>query len=177
MQKIAGRLEEIFLNHHVIHFPMKATFAAGCFWGVEYDFSQVPGVKSTVVGYIGGDEKKYPKPSYEEVCTNKAGYAEAVQIEFDPKKVTYEKLLGIFWKIHDPTTVNRQGPDIGAQYRSAVFYHTEVQKKAALESLKKQEQIIGRKIATQIVPATTFFRAEDYHQKYAEKHGGAVCHI
>ena len=152
-----------------------ATFAAGCFWGVEADFREVKGVLSTAVGYIGG---AVPNPTYEMVCTHLTGHAEAVQVDFDPQVVTYEQLLEVFWKIHDPTQVNRQGPDVGTNYRSAIFYHTPDQQKAAqasLEKLQKSGLFGNRKIATQIVPAGPFYRAEEYHQRYLEKHGRAAC--
>ena len=156
---------------------MKATFAAGCFWSVEYEFSQLPGIISMQAGYIDGDEKNYPKPTYEQVCSKKTNYAEAVEVEFDEKKISYEKLLEIFWNLHDPTTLNRQGPDVGTQYRSAIFYHSSEQKSEAESSMKKRQAKISGKIVTQISQAPTFFRAEEYHQKYAEKHGGPTCHM
>lgn len=154
----------------------KATFAAGCFWGVEAAFRRVKGVISTQVGYTGGT---FPNPTYEDVCTDRTGHAEAVQIEFDPAQVTYEQLLDVFWSIHDPTTLNRQGPDVGTQYRSAIFYHSPEQEAAARAS-KEQQQNSGRyrrPIVTEIVPATTFYRAEEYHQRYYEKHGITHCAI
>jgi peptide-methionine (S)-S-oxide reductase len=151
-----------------------ATFGAGCFWGVEELFRQVPGVAETAVGYMGG---KLPKPTYEDVCTDRTGHAEVVQLKFDPAKVSYDKLLEAFWESHDPTTVNRQGPDIGSQYRSVVFYHNSDQKRAA--ELMRQEleesQRFPRKIVTEIEPASTFWRAEEYHQRYFEKKGGGTC--
>jgi len=153
----------------------KATFAAGCFWGVESGFQCVHGVVSTMVGYTGG---KTRNPTYEEVCTDRTGHAEAVQIEFDPSVVTYEKILDVFWSLHDPTTRNRQGPDWGSQYRSVIFYHTPEQQAAALaskENLSKSGKY-RRPIVTEIVPAGEFYRAEEYHQKYHEKHGGS-CRI
>lgn len=154
----------------------KATFAAGCFWGVEATFRRLPGVISTRVGYIGG---KTANPTYEDVCTNDTGHAEAVEITYDPAKVSYDKLLNVFWENHDPTTLNRQGPDWGTQYRSAIFYHSPEQKKTA-ETSKEAIDQSGRfrnKIVTQIVPATAFYEAEDYHQQYLEKRGVATCHI
>lgn len=154
----------------------KATFAAGCFWGVEAEFRDVKGVKDAVVGYTGG---AIPNPSYEQVCTHATGHAEAVEITFDPGVVSYAQLLDVFWKIHDPTQVNRQGPDIGDNYRSAIFCHTPEQLKAAKASRDKLEhdKTFGdRKIATQIVAAAPFYRAEEYHQRYLEKHGRAKCH-
>ncbi|HXP43248.1 MAG TPA: peptide-methionine (S)-S-oxide reductase MsrA [Candidatus Acidoferrales bacterium] len=154
----------------------KATFAAGCFWGVEATFRQMPGVIATRVGYIGGNTEN---PSYKEVCTDRTGHAEAVEVEFDPAKVRYEDLLRVFWENHDPTQLNRQGPDWGTQYRSAIFFHTPEQQTAALaskESLEKARRY-SKPIVTQIVPAVTFFPAEDYHQQYLEKRGMASCHI
>jgi len=154
----------------------KATFAAGCFWGVEATFRQMPGVIATRVGYIGGNTEN---PTYKEVCTDRTGHAEAVEVEFDPAKVRYEDLLKVFWENHDPTQLNRQGPDWGTQYRSAIFFHTPEQQIAALaskESLEKTRRY-SKPIVTQIVPAVTFFPAEDYHQQYLEKRGMASCHI
>jgi peptide-methionine (S)-S-oxide reductase len=154
----------------------KATFAAGCFWGVEATFRQLPGVTSTRVGYIGG---KTENPTYKEVCTDRTGHAEAVEVDFDPSKVSYEKLLDVFWENHDPTQLNRQGPDWGAQYRSAIFYHSpeqEAQAKASKENLEESHRF-SKPIVTQIVPAATFYEAEDYHQQYLEKRGLASCHI
>ena len=153
-----------------------ATFGAGCFWGVEEAFRKTAGVIETAVGYMGGNRVS---PTYEAVCTDRTGHAEVVQIEFDPSQVTFEHLLEVFWQIHDPTTLNRQGPDVGTQYRSAVFYHDEGQKEAASE-LKERLQASGkfrRPIVTEISPASTFWRAEEYHQRYFEKHGGASCHL
>ena len=154
----------------------KATFAAGCFWGVEATFRQVPGVTSTRVGYTGG---KTPNPSYEDVCTDNTGHAEAIEITYDPTKVSYEQLLNVFWENHDPTTLNRQGPDWGTQYRSAIFFHSPDQESAA-KSSKEELDHSGRfpnKIVTEILPAATFYPAEDYHQQYLEKRGMASCHI
>src|SRR3954469_14948977 len=145
----------------------KATFAAGCFWGVEATFRQLPGVTSTRVGYIGGQTEN---PTYKAVCTDRTGHAEAVEVEFDPSKVPYTDLLNVFWENHDPTQVNRQGPDWGTQYRTVIFYHTDDQKRAA-EASKATLTASGkfrRPIATQIVPATDFWKAEDYHQQYLE---------
>lgn len=154
----------------------KATFAAGCFWGVEDIFRQIDGVASTAVGYIGGTTMN---PSYKEVCTGRTGHAEAVQIEFDPEKVSYLELLAGFWKSHDPTTANRQGPDLGTQYRSAIFFHDSDQEKDAIDSKKvlTEKGAFQRPIVTQIVPATEFYRAEDYHQQYFEKQGIRACHF
>jgi peptide-methionine (S)-S-oxide reductase len=154
----------------------KAIFAAGCFWGVEATFRQLPGVISTRVGYTGGD---YPNPTYKEVCTDRTGHAEAVEVEYDPTKLSYETLLETFWENHDPTQLNRQGPDWGTQYRSAIFFTTpeqEVAAKASKAALEKSHRY-SKPVVTQIVPATTFFQAEDYHQQYLEKKGLASCHI
>jgi peptide-methionine (S)-S-oxide reductase len=154
----------------------KATFAAGCFWGVEATFRQLPGVISTRVGYTGG---KTENPTYQQVCTDMTGHAEAVEIEYDPAKISYEKLVDVFWENHDPTQLNRQGPDWGSQYRSAVFFHSPEQEEAALKSKEALERS-GRyrnKIVTQVVPAVAFYLAEDYHQQYLEKRGLATCHI
>jgi len=153
-----------------------ATFAAGCFWGVESTFKQVKGVVETTVGYTGGTT---PNPTYRQVCTGITGHAEAVLIKYDPKIVSYEELLSIFWRIHNPTTPNRQGPDMGTQYRSAIFYHNEDQKKAAEKSKEEYDRsgVYADKAVTQIVPASTFYEAEEYHQDYNEKHGGGSCHV
>jgi peptide methionine sulfoxide reductase msrA/msrB len=153
-----------------------ATFAAGCFWGVEEAFKQIEGVIETTVGYTGGS---YPHPTYEQVCTGKTGHAEAVCIKFDPKIVSYEDLLSEFWRIHDPTTPNCQGPDVGTQYRSAIFYHNEAQKEAAERSREEfdRSRVYSNKAVTEIVPASTFYPAEDYHQDYFEKQGGGSCHV
>jgi len=153
----------------------KAIFAAGCFWGVEEEFRNTPGVVATTVGYTGGS---LANPTYERVCGGNTGHAEAVEVEFDPQQVTYAQLLDIFWSAHDPTTVNRQGPDIGEQYRSAIFYLTPQQDEAA-RAAKEQLQRSGkfaRPIATQIVAATQFYRAEDYHQQYLAKRNVKACH-
>lgn len=154
----------------------KATFAAGCFWGVEAAFRQVPGVVDAAVGYTGG---KLANPTYEDVCSDRTGHAEAVQVEFDPTRVSYDRLLDVFWENHDPTTKNRQGPDVGTQYRSAIFFHDADQEKAAAESRNRLEKSgrFRRPIVTEIVPAPTFWRAEEYHQRYLEKHGLAHCKI
>ena len=154
----------------------KATFAAGCFWGVEAAFRQIPGVISTRVGYTGGQKSN---PSYQDVCTDRTGHAEAVEVEYDPAKVSYNELLKVFWENHDPTQLNRQGPDWGSQYRSAIFFHTPEQEaaaKASKEALEKSGQY-RKPIVTQIAPATQFYEAEDYHQQYLEKRGLATCHI
>ena len=154
----------------------KATFAAGCFWGVEANFRRVNGVIATAVGYTGGH---FQDPTYRDVCTGKTGHAEAVDILFDPAVVSYAQLLEVFWKIHDPTTLNRQGPDVGTQYRSAIFYHNEEQRSLAIGS-KEAVQISGKfkkPIVTEIMPASTFYRAEEYHQQYFEKGGMGGCMI
>ena len=154
----------------------KAMFAAGCFWGVEAAFRSVPGVVATAVGYSGGRTKN---PTYEDVCTDRTGHAEVVQVEFDPSRVSYGQLLDVFWNEHDPTQVNRQGPDIGSQYRSAVFYSTPEQRAAAVASKEAVEKSgrYRKPIATEISPASEFFPAEEYHQKYLEKRGLATCKI
>ena len=151
----------------------KATFAAGCFWGVEAAFRQIPGVTDTRVGYTGG---ALANPTYRDVCTDRTGHAEAIEITFDPAKVSYDQLLDKFWSFHDPTTLNRQGPDYGTQYRSAVFFHSPEQEKAAQASKERWQAQFTRPIVTQVVPATTFYPAEDYHQRYLEKRGQSVCH-
>ena len=154
----------------------QATFAAGCFWGVEATFRQVEGVIDTAVGYTGGHTES---PTYEEVCTDGTSHAEAVLVEFDPDVVTYEQLLGVFWQCHDPTQVNRQGPDTGSQYRSVVFTRTPEQKAAAEASKVRLDGsgAFARPIATEIVPAVAFTRAEEYHQRYLEKQGKASCRL
>lgn len=152
-----------------------ATFAAGCFWGVEEAFTKTKGVKSTRVGYIGGN---LPNPTYEDVCTDRTGHAEALQVKYDPKEISYEELLDLFWSIHNPTTKNRQGPDIGSQYRSIIFYHTPEQESIAKKSKQELDASnkFQNKIVTEIVPASTFYPAEDYHQKYYQKIGGGSCY-
>ena len=154
----------------------KATFAAGCFWGVEAAFRQIEGVTATRVGYTGGDFKN---PTYKDVCSGTTGHAEAVEVEYDPSKVTYEELLKVFWENHDPTTLNRQGPDVGTQYRSAVFFLTPEQEAAAKASKEKLQRNgkYKRPIVTEINPASEFYPAEDYHQQYLEKRGLAHCRI
>jgi peptide-methionine (S)-S-oxide reductase len=154
----------------------KATFAAGCFWGVEATFRQVDGVTATRVGYTGG---KLDNPTYKDVCTDRTGHAEAVEVEYDPARVSYDQLLNIFWENHDPTQLNRQGPDYGSQYRSAIFFESPEQEQAARASKENLEKSgrFNRPIVTQIVPAVTFYEAEDYHQQYLEKRGMASCHI
>lgn len=154
----------------------KATFAAGCFWGVEATFRQLPGVTATRVGYTGGNTAN---PTYKEVCTDRTGHAEAVEVDYDPSKVSYAQLLQVFWENHDPTQLNRQGPDWGTQYRSAIFFHSPEQEAEARKSKQELEKAsrYNKPIVTQIVPATTFYEAEDYHQQYLEKRGLATCHI
>jgi len=153
-----------------------ATFAAGCFWGVQAAFDEVKGVVRTTVGYTGGHTEK---PTYQDVCSDQTGHAEAVEVVFDPAAVNYEELLSKFWAVHDPTARNRQGPDVGSQYRSAIFYHSPEQKAAAVAAKERLEKAraFPRRIVTQIVPAATFWPAEEYHQKYFKKHGGGTCHI
>ena len=151
-----------------------ATFAAGCFWGVEAAFRQVPGVLDVVSGYVGGH---VDNPTYRQVCGHATGHAEAVEVTFDPQRVDYESLLNVFWQIHDPTQLNRQGPDVGDQYRSAIFTHGEEQERAAVESKEREQRNRARPIVTQILPAPRFWPAEEYHQRYFEKNGGAACHV
>jgi len=153
----------------------KATFGAGCFWGVQYEFDKLDGVVETTVGYMGGHKKK---PTYEEVCSDKTGHAEVVEIKYDPEKISYENLLKKFFEVHDPTQFNKQGPDIGSQYRSVIFYYDDKQEEIA-EKMKKDLQDSGkfgaRTIATAIEAAQDFWKAEDYHQKYVDKTGRKVC--
>jgi peptide-methionine (S)-S-oxide reductase len=150
----------------------KATFAAGCFWHVEEDFRTIKGVKETMVGYTGGDMKD---PKYEDVCSDETGHAEAVEVIFDPSVVSYEKLLDVFWSHHDPTTVNRQGFDVGTQYRSAIFYHSDEQKKVAQASKKNIQTKFKNPVVTEIIKAGPFYKAEEYHQKYLMKRGLKTC--
>ncbi|MCO5550533.1 hypothetical protein L7F22_004020 [Adiantum nelumboides] len=145
-----------------------ATFAAGCFWSVELAFQRVPGVVKTTVGYTQGKTKN---PTYQEVCSGRTNHTEAVMLEYDPEQVTYEKLLEVFWGKHDPTQLNRQGNDIGTQYRSGIYFHTPQQEEAARESLEAVERRIGKKVMTEILPAGEFYPAEEYHQRYLEKGG------
>ena len=154
----------------------KAPFGAGCFWGVEEVFRKIKGVEKTTVGYMGGTLKN---PTYEDVCTDKTGHAEVIQVEYDPKKVSYENLLEIFWGIHNPTQLNRQGPDYGTQYRSVIFYHDEKQKKIAEASKDKlgKSKKYSKPIATEITRAGEFYKAEEYHQRYLQKKGLASCKI
>jgi peptide-methionine (S)-S-oxide reductase len=150
----------------------KALFAAGCFWGVEAAFREVPGVTATSVGYSGGTAEN---PTYEQVCSGRTGHAETVQVEYDPSQVSYEQLLQVFWEAHDPTTLNRQGPDVGTQYRSAIFVEGPEQEATAIASRERRQAALRRPIVTEITPATTFWRAEEYHQQYLEKRGAAHC--
>jgi peptide-methionine (S)-S-oxide reductase len=152
----------------------RATFAAGCFWGVEAAFREVEGVLDTAVGYTGGD---LAAPSYKRVCRGDTGHAEAVEVWFDPAQLTYEELLEVFWRIHNPTTRNRQGWDIGSQYRSAIFHHGPGQGALAIASRERRKASLRKPIVTQIAPASTFYRAEDYHQRYLEKQGRAACAV
>jgi peptide-methionine (S)-S-oxide reductase len=154
----------------------KATFGAGCFWGVEANFRQLPGVTATAVGYEGG---ALNQPTYKEVCTDRTGHAEVVEVDYDPAVVSYERLLDLFWASHNPTQLNRQGPDVGTQYRSVIFFHTPEQEQTAIQSRDRLAESgkYRSPIVTQIVPATTFWKAEDYHQQYLEKRGLASCHI
>jgi peptide-methionine (S)-S-oxide reductase len=156
--------------------PEIATFGAGCFWGIEAAFRKVPGVVDAAVGYSGGHTQN---PTYRDVCTDTTGHAEVVQVTFDPVKVSYEQLLDVFWAVHDPTQMNRQGPDYGKQYRTAIFFHTAEQEAAAKKSKQVLEDSgkLRRPIATEITPAGTFWRAEEYHQRYLEKRGAGSCHI
>lgn len=150
----------------------RATFAAGCFWGIEASFREMEGVVATKVGYTGGTAAD---PTYEQVCSDRTGHAEAVEVWFDPALLSYDELVSAFWSIHDPTTPNRQGWDLGSQYRSAIFFHDADQERHAIVSRERRQQNLSRPIVTQIVPAAPFYDAEDYHQRYFEKHGGAAC--
>ncbi len=154
----------------------KATFGAGCFWGVEAAYRQLPGVLSTRVGYLGGTMEN---PTYRDVCSGRTGHAEVVEVTYDADRLTYDDMLTVFWDNHNPTTLNRQGPDIGTQYRSAIFYHDDQQKEAAFASKEERENSgkYRNPIVTEITPATTFYEAEDYHQQYLEKRGLSSCHI
>ena len=167
-----GNIKNIFENKGKTEL---ATFAAGCFWGVEAIFNELDGVVETSVGYIGGHLKN---PTYRDVCTAQTGHAEAVQIKYDPNVISYEKLLDYFWRLHDPTTLDRQGWDVGSQYRSAVFYHNESQKREAELSKGKFDNsgVFNTKAVTEISSAVEYYRAEEYHQKYFAKNGGGACH-
>jgi len=151
-----------------------ATFGAGCFWGVEAAYRQIQGVKSTRVGYAGGDTEN---PTYKDVCSGTTNHAEVVEVTFDPARVSYEELLDVFWANHDPTQVNRQGPDVGTQYRTVVFFHSPEQEKSALASRDSLKDSLDRPIATQVVPAESLWEAEDYPQQYLEKRGLSTCRI
>ena len=151
-----------------------ATFGAGCFWGIEVAFRQVPGVDDAAVGYCGGTLEN---PTYQDVCTGTTGHAEVVEVKFDSEQVTYETLVDLFWQCHDPTTLNRQGPDVGTQYRSAIFFHSPEQQQAAEASRATAQERISRPITTEITEASTFYRAEEYHQQYLEKRGLGSCHL
>jgi peptide-methionine (S)-S-oxide reductase len=154
----------------------KATFGAGCFWGVEAAFRQLPGVVDTAVGYAGGG---LPNPTYEDVCSDETGHAEVVEVTYNPKRLSYDQLLKVFWENHDPTQLNRQGPDVGNQYRSAIFFHSPAQREIAFASKEALEKSgrYRKPVVTEITPAQTFWRAEDYHQRYLEKRGLASCKI
>jgi peptide-methionine (S)-S-oxide reductase len=154
----------------------KATFGAGCFWGIEAAFRQIPGVVSTAVGYMGGTVEE---PSYRKVCTGRTGHAEVVQVTYDPERLSYDDVLGVFWDNHDPTTRDRQGPDVGTQYRSAVFFHDDDQEKTARRAIEELEASgrFRRPIVTEVTAAATFWPAEDYHQQYLEKRGLSTCRI
>ena len=154
----------------------KAMFGAGCFWHVEAAFQGVPGITATAVGYSGGSQEQ---PSYRDVCTGRTGHAEVVELEYDPSRISYEELLDIFWKIHDPTTLNRQGPDVGSQYRSAIFVYSPAQEAAARASKEKLQASgrLSRPVVTEITPASKFWRAEEYHQRYFEKTGQRSCGV
>ncbi|CAN5569877.1 peptide-methionine (S)-S-oxide reductase MsrA [soil metagenome] len=158
------------------HVQEKATFGAGCFWGVEAAYRQTPGVISTAVGYLGGTLEN---PSYQDVCTGRTGHAEVVEVVYDPERISYDELLDVFWANHDPTTLNRQGPDRGTQYRSAIFFHDGEQENAARASKEALERSgkLRRQVVTEITPASTFYLAEGYHQQYLEKRGLATCRI
>ncbi len=151
-----------------------ATFAAGCFWQIEVEFRNTEGVTDAIVGYTGGDAAD---PTYEQVCTGATGHAEACEVRFDPELVSYEQLLAVFWRIHDPTQLNRQGPDIGSQYRSAIFFHSPEQESEAIASREEAQKRFPSPIVTEIVPAAHFWPAEEYHQRYLEKRGVASCRI
>jgi peptide-methionine (S)-S-oxide reductase len=176
-KRYAKRLHS-YHNHSILLLmgTEKAIFGAGCFWGVEETFRNLKGVLSTAVGYAGGMKEN---PAYEDVCTDKTGHAEVVEVEFDPSQTTYDELLDVFWSNHNPTTLNRQGPDVGTQYRSVIFYHSPEQKLAAETSRKKIDMSgrFRRPVVTQIEPAPKFWRAEEYHQRYLQKRGQSHCAI
>ena len=173
-KRVVARREQT--QHRLRMQTEKATFGAGCFWGVEETFRNLKGVLSTAVGYVGGTKEN---PTYENVCTDKTGHAEAVEVEFDPAQISYDQLLDVFWSNHNPTTLNRQGPDIGTQYRSVIFYHSPEQQAAAKASKEKVEKSrrFNRSVVTQIEPAPNFWRAEEYHQRYLQKRGKSHCAI
>ena len=152
----------------------KATLGAGCFWGVEATFRRLAGVKDNAVGYMGG---KLKNPTYKDVCTDSTGHAEVLEVTFDPEVISYHDMLEVFWDNHNPTTLNRQGPDVGTQYRSAIFYHSPEQEAEAKASRDAAQSRFPRPIVTEIVPATEFWRAEEYHQQYLEKRGLSQCHF
>lgn len=152
----------------------KATFGAGCFWGVEAAFRRLAGVRATAVGYMGGE---LANPTYKQVCTDTTGHAEVVEVTFDPEVISYHDLLDVFWQNHDPTQLNRQGPDWGTQYRSAIFFHSPEQEQQARAAIAELQPQVSKPIVTQVVPAAEFWRAEEYHQQYLEKRGLASCHI
>ena len=162
--------------HHLPMHTEKATFGAGCFWGVEETFRNLKGVRSTAVGYAGGTKEN---PTYEDVCTDETGHAEVVEVEFDPSQINYDELLDVFWSNHNPTTLNRQGPDMGTQYRSVIFYHSPEQEAAAMASKERLAKSgrFNRPVVTQIEPAPNFWRAEEYHQRYLQKRGQSHCAI
>ena len=151
-----------------------ATFGAGCFWQVEFEFRNTDGVKDAVVGYMGGELQN---PSYEQVCTDRTGHAEVCQVTFDPEEISYAELLEVFWGLHDPTQLNRQGPDVGSQYRSVIFFHSPDQEREAIASRQSVQSRFGKPVVTEITPAREFWPAEDYHQRYLEKRGLATCKI
>lgn len=158
----------------------KTTFGAGCFWHIQHEFKKLNGVMKTNVGYMSADEEKsskYPNPTYEQVCSDKTGYVEVCEIEFNPEKISFEELLKVFWKIHNPTQLNRQGPEIGTQYKSVIFYYTPEQKEIAEKSKNEIQKILSKKITTEIIPAGKFFKAENYHQNYLEKKNLENCRI
>ena len=152
----------------------KATLGAGCFWGVEATYRRLAGVKSTQVGYMGG---KLKNPTYKDVCTDRTGHSEVLEVTFDPEVISYHDILEVFWDNHNPTTLNRQGPDVGTQYRSAIFYHSPEQEAEARASRDQAQKRFPRPIVTEITPATDFYRAEEYHQQYLEKRGLSQCHF
>lgn len=152
----------------------RALFAAGCFWGVQYYFDQVPGVVNTIVGYTGGHTKN---PTYDDVASRLTGHAEATLVEFDPEKITYQTLVKQFFRMHDPTQLNRQGPDVGDEYRSAIFYFDDIQKNTAESVCDEQQDKLKKPVVTQIVPAGEFYKAEAYHQKFTERTGWGACHV